>query len=994
MRQRNDPSIKTLDEYYAEVQGQVLSRMCDVGRQSPQLIDEAALEWASRHLDDYAGTFFYLLIVLMARDEERRASMRTLFLKAMPDHLAVALGVAGTHLHEYQAMLDREWIDLADRHYDSNPEGAWGIMDSAAMYRPSLLKPEDVDRYESRRAGAPKSYFVTLLYLARFWEDHRSKYLDRVLHAFPELPEAAVEAAAFSAGDYEELLTPELIEAVLAHFGAADEKGWEFFDRAVKAKPSIFDDALLDRLTARTVKSPGTLLSIVRKLMDATPDRASALMDRYVGLVRKHPEKGIHDVRYDFQRDDVRLIRADLVKAVCHGFASNAYPAYEFLWHCVNERPELIGAHEVDTALKNIPHATNRAFGFFRELVKLRPEFTREGTLALFESLAQEPVHRAFVRMQEMEGIIAVSEAAHVKTGLENALREPPKHGSRRARALMAIMFRQKLRARRHVLLEALRHAANIILWRTIPGTGDPGHEESEKYSPVWDFVMFIIDNAGENAISTAAAERFLEGAFQLHYLCRTGAEHGEFLRKLDTGHPPARPFPAGTEFLEADPDLAHLYRLVLELGQRFGTEPRLQPLREFAERKAAAERELKTIEETSQKSAGTRKRRLDERRHSLSRKLSHWDDARYLRAFGDAAAEQELSEEARSLLRREKKDLSKQMRDALRAEAIQIAVAAVEKSRIDLYRNRLKEALGRDIDLAEVEPKILPAFLWFQAIGRMPNNTKYLRRLIEDRIAHLPHDWLRTEAPAVEWAERVKKAQPGVQLERWRAPFEKEFLYRPKDALAEKKRRIKADLAQARVLLEKAGAKGIASESYEELAAALKQLQSPAPVKEDDEKEKKRPPVDPALIEEVGMNLERVRIAEQTPDSDFEGRLLLTVETDPFEILFMGEYGFASCLSLRGSNAWSAVSNAVDIDKVILWAREPGGNVVGRRLLALTPEGILTFRTYTNRHGLALDRAFTEFVEAYAAHVGVPLTHQGHSGPLLSDRWYDDGSI
>ena len=38
-------------------------------------------------------------------------------------------------------------------------------------------------------------------------------------------------------------------------------------------------------------------------------------------------------------------------------------------------------------------------------------------------------------------------------------------------------------------------------------------------------------------------------------------------------------------------------------------------------------------------------------------------------------------------------------------------------------------------------------------------------------------------------------------------------------------------------------------------------------------------------------MNLERVRIAEQTPDSDFEGRLHLTVETDPFEILFMGEH-------------------------------------------------------------------------------------------------------
>ena len=141
-------------------------------------------------------------------------------------------------------------------------------------------------------------------------------------------------------------------------------------------------------------------------------------------------------------------------------------------------------------------------------------------------------------------------------------------------------------------------------------------------------------------------------------------------------------------------------------------------------------------------------------------------------------------------------------------------------------------------------------------------------------------------------------------------------------------------------------------------------------------------------------MNLERVRLAELTPDSDFEGRILLTVETDPFEILFMGEYGFASCLSLRGSNAWSAVSNAVDIDKAIVWAKEPGGNVVGRRLLALVPEGVLTFRTYTNRHDLALDRAFDEFVTAYAAHCGIKIAHGGHPKPLLSDRWYDDGAM
>ena len=72
----------------------------------------------------------------------------------------------------------------------------------------------------------------------------------------------------------------------------------------------------------------------------------------------------------------------------------------------------------------------------------------------------------------------------------------------------------------------------------------------------------------------------------------------------------------------------------------------------------------------------------------------------------------------------------------------------------------------------------------------------------------------------------------------------------------------------------------------------------------------------------------------------------------------------------------------------------KPDGTVVGRRLLALVPEGVLTFRTYTNRHGLGLDALFERFVAEYAEHCGVPLTRGAQSGPLLSDRWYDDGSL
>jgi hypothetical protein len=828
-----------------------------------------------------------------------------------------------------------------------------------------------------------------MLSLVGQWPD----LMERVLRAFPEHPAAAVEAAAFIARSEAELQTPELVAALLRHFRENPDKAWEFFEGACRTRPEIFDAALLDALTAHTEQRPGTLPTILRHLIDVRKERIPELMDRFVAQVRRHPEEGIHRARYAFTREDAALVRPDLVKAVCAGFAQNPYPAYEFLWQMVEDRPELVGPPEVDAALRNIGNATNRAFGFFRELIKRRPEFTRECTLALFEALAQEPVHRAHVRDEELEGILAVSEAAHIKTGLENALREPPRVGSRRARALMAILFRQKLRARRHVLLEALRYAAKIVLWRKVPLKDRSGAEDTEKYSPVWDFMMFIIDTSAEDAISTAAAERFLEGAFQLHYLCRTGAEHDEFLVKLDIGHPPEHPFPAGTEFLAADPDLARLHSLVLELGKRFSTTPRIPPLEAFAGRLEAAERELRAIAEQIARADGPRRQKLEERQRTLSRQAALWKDPDYLRAFGDFGVESRLPEEARSLLRREKKDLAKELKDSLRAEAIRIAIAAVETSRLDLYRNRLRDALGREVDLNEIEPRILPSFLWFQAIGGMKNNRKYLARLIEDRIEKKPHDWMRTEPEAVRWAEAVTKGQPGIRLDRWRAPFSKEAQYRPKDALAEKKRRIKADLAQARTLLEKAGAKGIASDSYDELADALQEaMKPPRPPKEGEEAAP--PAADPALLQEISMNLERVRLSEATPDSDFEGRITLMVETDPFEVLFMGEYGFASCLSLRGSNAWSAVSNAIDIDKAIVWAKEPGGNVVGRRLLALTPAGILVYRTYTNRHGLALDQIFDDFVQAYAAHCGAAIAHGGHAGPLLSDRWYDDGAV
>src|SRR5207253_1385983 len=127
----------------------------------------------------------------------------------------------------------------------------------------------------------------------------------------------------------------------------------------------------------------------------------------------------------------------------------------------------------------------------------------------------------------------------------------------------------------------------------------------------------------GDDAVSTAAAERFLEGAFQLHYLYRNMSEHETFLRKLDIGYPPAQPFPPGAEFLNGDAELSALYSLVVELGKRFETEPRIAPLDQFSGRLAAAQSELAAIGEQLGTADEGRRKKLEERRRSLTRQIA-----------------------------------------------------------------------------------------------------------------------------------------------------------------------------------------------------------------------------------------------------------------------------------------------------------------------------------------------------------------------------------
>jgi hypothetical protein len=767
------------------------------------------------------------------------------------------------------------------------------------------------------------------------------------------------------------ILRAGALDAVIRHLEADLKNGWEFLTEAVCKAPKLFTDARLDAIEPRAVTGPEGWFKILHRIATEQPRRGKELIARYVRFLPSFPKAALEQAKY-LAHNDPEVLRQELVDAVAQHAAVNPYAACEIFSSALHKRPELLHERHVVASLDLVEGATNWAFGFFRDVLKMRPEFMPLATLALFDCVVSEPPHRAWNRPEMIQGILTIAQASHVSTQLEKSLREPPGVGSRRARALMAILFRQRSRARQYVLFEALRFASTANTYA------------DHHWTPLWDFFLFLIDESSDDTVSTAAAERYLEGAFQLNYLMDRGADHEEFRLRFDVRNPPPVAWPACAACLGRDEALTGLYHRLSALASKLGTALELSPVEEFGRRMQSVEIELNAIEAKIAEADGKRRERLKERRKTLNRQVALWLQPAYNAALADPAKEAALTAEGRELAARERRDLAKHVRDALRVELARMAVQAVDGSRVDLYRQKLTSLLGRPVDLSKVEPSILPSFLFFAHLGAMPNNRKYLARLLEDRIENRPHDWLWTEPAVIDWKKRVAGKLPGVKFEHWRAPLRKEVQYRPQDASNEKKRRIREDLTRVRELLASMEVEGVDGLGYEALVARVAEVRAKPPEKYNAE-----------AMEEIGHDLERVKIVMQTPESDYEGRIVLEVETDPFEILFMGEYGFASCLSLRGVNVWSAVSNAIDVDKGIVWAKESNGNVVGRRLIALTDRGLLSYRTYANRHGLSLDGMFRRFLDEYAERLGVPIAQGGEGpGPLLSDRWYDDGAI
>jgi hypothetical protein len=125
--------------------------------------------------------------------------------------------------------------------------------------------------------------------------------------------------------------------------------------------------------------------------------------------------------------------------------------------------------------------------------------------------------------------------------------------------------------------------------------------------------------------------------------------------------------------------------------------------------------------------------------------------------------------------------------------------------------------------------------------------------------------------------------------------------------------------------------------------------------------------------------------------------RVRLALERDPIRVLQMGNY-FDTCLSAGNCNASSAVANACELNKRVVYATDGEKRVVGRKLIAIDDKGrLLGFRTYAGLHdeaaNEALCAAFLDYLRAFAETCGLELADEGEVPKLFVEDWYDDGA-
>ena len=120
--------------------------------------------------------------------------------------------------------------------------------------------------------------------------------------------------------------------------------------------------------------------------------------------------------------------------------------------------------------------------------------------------------------------------------------------------------------------------------------------------------------------------------------------------------------------------------------------------------------------------------------------------------------------------------------------------------------------------------------------------------------------------------------------------------------------------------------------------------------------------------------------------------KIIIETEFDPLEILQMGNYVQGSCLAVNGSNKWSAVVNAIEANKRVLWAKDENNRIIARLLIAVDDNDcIVRFRVYYATN-IKLDNYFDDYIKKLAQHCNLKLNGSANNVKnLIAKQWYKD---
>ena len=111
-------------------------------------------------------------------------------------------------------------------------------------------------------------------------------------------------------------------------------------------------------------------------------------------------------------------------------------------------------------------------------------------------------------------------------------------------------------------------------------------------------------------------------------------------------------------------------------------------------------------------------------------------------------------------------------------------------------------------------------------------------------------------------------------------------------------------------------------------------------------------------------------------------------------DYLLMG-FHFDTCLSPGDVKFFSTITNAVDVNKKVLYGKTKDGRVVGRCLFAINDQyQVLTYHRYQHDESSQFDEAVNRYVKTLCEKMNTRLGSDGSVPNLVAIRWYSDSAV